>query len=190
MKKVLLIDFDDSFTHNLKGLFFNGGNQVECLHWKSYLKQNIEQLKQTYDLFIFGPGPGHPNEYDEVLKSLPSLEDKKVLGVCLGHQILLTYLKGELFQLEEPLHGQSLELNRVGDYLSINGFKAQFYNSWAVNSSTLAFSHDSDTHVIDNGKMTVLFKKNNWLGTQFHPESVGTTCPERVVEQLLIKLGV
>ena len=190
MKSALIIDFDDSFTHNLMGLFFSCGFEVTCLHWQELAKKDWEKLTKNYDVLVLGPGPGHPKEYGLVSNFLEQLKEAKVLGVCLGHQILLSYLNGDLIQLDHPLHGQSLELEKVGEFLSIDKLKAQFYNSWAIDSDKLKSSPVENLHVIEIGKMTVLFQKDNWLGVQFHPESVGTSCPEEVLKKLLMRMGV
>lgn len=182
MKSVLILDFNDSFTHNLESLFYDLKYEVSCLHWS---KAEATVLADA-DLIVLGPGPGHPHEYKKIWELLPELKEKPIFGVCLGFQILLNFLGGELIQLKMPLHGQSIGLPKLGQAFGFSDFKAQFYNSWSVCSKNLP----KDCQVISEHDMTVYFCWENWLGVQFHPESVGTTCPSSIVEGVLKRLGV
>lgn len=187
MKKVTLIDFDDSFTYNLVGLFDELGYEVNCVHWKIFAsKPDVHYFKES--LIVLGPGPGHPNEYSGLFEHISSFTNKnnKVLGICLGHQILMQLLGGDLVPLEKPLHGTALSLPELQEFLDLPDLKAQFYNSWQVPQASVAKNVES----VDRDGMVIYFRYKNFSGVQFHPESVGTTCPQVLTLKVLERLGV
>ncbi len=179
MNKVLLIDFDDSFTYNLVGLLESLNIKVIVKHWT----QVSHKLIDEYDNFILGPGPGHPNDYALLNPLMPLLVEKKVIGICLGHQILGIFLGLKLRRLESPLHGKSLPLSELGKEIVGNKIYAQFYNSWSLTSDI--GSRVSGDAIYSYMDMIYYFQHFNWQGVQFHPESVGTTCPRPIMEWLI-----
>ena len=175
-KTALLLDFRDSFTHNLLGL-------LECLNYKVVLEDysNIKTIDLlSFDLLILGPGPGHISDYSEVLDSIPAVMGKTpILGICLGHQILGHLAGFGLSRLDEPLHGRSIKLSKLSKILGLGDFKGQFYNSWSLDHSEV---FRTDCRAIRDRNMVVAIAGPKFVGLQFHPESVGTTCPKLVLE--------
>ena len=50
-------------------------------------------LKKKYDKIVISPGPGNPNQSGNCIKIVKSLYKKiPILGVCLGHQLLVKFL--------------------------------------------------------------------------------------------------
>ena len=90
MKKIVVIDNYDSFTYNLVHLI------EELVGHEIDVKRN-DQLDLSdladYEYIILSPGPGIPEEaglLKPIIKHYAA--DKKMLGVCLGHQAI-----GEVF---------------------------------------------------------------------------------------------
>lgn len=174
MKKVLLLDFEDSFTYNVAQELDHWNVHVDILQWSEF------EDDMDYDLLVLGPGPGHPIDYLSIFPKLMKWiqEGRKLFGICLGHQIFwqlngLTVEKS-LF----PLHGQTIKLE-LGqewmDWLAISDadgeILVQRYNSLAVKGNS-----SLTKNLISNGE--ILISQNNQVITyQFHPESVGTSCP-------------
>lgn len=180
IRRILLIDFDDSFTFNLKGLLESFDLEVNIIHW-SKLDEN---MIQDHEYFVLGPGPGHVQDYALFFDLLSLLTDKSVLGVCLGHQLLGSFLGIQLKQLSKPIHGKSLNLPELALAFSRESFSAQFYNSWYLDGK--ASGGGLGNFCLD--EMLYYFQHLNWQGVQFHPESVGTTCPRQVMEWLLKRM--
>ena len=57
MKKVLFIDFEDSFSFNVVQELTEIGLQVEVINWTDF------NSVTDHDLLVIGPGPGHPDDY-------------------------------------------------------------------------------------------------------------------------------
>lgn len=173
--KVLFVDFDDSFSFNIISQFRDLGFVVENIHWTMF-----DSNKLDYGLLILGPGPGHPNDYSfiEKLQLFKNNNPKCfLLGICLGHQLLGLLSGLKLKQLEFPIHGRSMPVEvpnwrMFSKSIHHKVIMAQFYNSWVLTDENSLFL--TNNKIEKNGYL-VGFRTNEYLGLQFHPESVGTT---------------
>jgi anthranilate/para-aminobenzoate synthase component II len=171
--KALFVDFDDSFSYNVIQELEELGIKVQVINWK-----DLELTPQT-DLLIFGPGPGHPDEYQRLFPLLQEWLSKKkpFFGICLGHQIFWTLRGEKVIRSKEPLHGQKVRLHLSPfwkEWLKLDEDPwVQRYNSLCIlgtaqiqNPDVLSFIQDDEI---------LLTKGENVITYQFHPESVGTT---------------
>lgn len=178
MKNVLVIDFDDSFIHNICEFVDKLGFSYRLIHHSMVTKELVE----SFSICLLGPGPGHCSEYGHVLKILKEREvNCKFLGICLGFQMLGVTLGLGLQQMLVPVHGESLELPKVASLIGLNQLKGQFYNSWYFSEGDLG----SLGSTITEHNMVVYLKTKNRVGVQFHPESVGTSEAYEVMKFLL-----
>ena len=86
--KILVIDNFDSFTFNLVH-YLEGFYSVEV----NVLRNNelgIEPIENA-DAIVISPGPGLPCDAAGLKPFMALICTKKVLGVCLGMQILIEY---------------------------------------------------------------------------------------------------
>jgi anthranilate/para-aminobenzoate synthase component II len=172
----VLIDFDDSFTFNLKQYLESLGVDVNVIHWTKLLGIDLSKIK----LIILGPGPGHPHDYSDILyllKKIIELKSIKIFGVCLGHQIICKILGFKIERLILPIHGQSknIQLNSYFQrFLGSSNIDVQFYNSLFVSANSKSnLSSGSRFQIFMN---MIIIYRNEWiLSTQFHPESIGST---------------
>jgi anthranilate/para-aminobenzoate synthase component II len=182
--KGCLIDFDDSFTFNVVQELEEAGMEIEVVHW-----QDFEVLPEA-DWLILGPGPGHPDEYQRIF---PLIEEwiksqKKLFGVCLGHQIYWKLLGEEVIRSKEPLHGQKVLLNLNSDWSEFlkvpEKIFVQRYNSLCVPAQgTIRNPHLKN--FIQDGEI-LMSRGENVLTYQFHPESMGTSYRRSFFEVLLL----
>jgi anthranilate/para-aminobenzoate synthase component II len=181
---IYIIDFNDSFTWNIARSLQQIGLTCEVLNFqdKNLLKKISKREKTTRAVVILGPGPGHPEEYFHVQKWITKwLQDKNIFtaGICLGHQLIALHFGFLISTLKQPKHGKQWRINlRNGkDFLGRRTLVVQSYNSLGVimpkNKPRL-------------GRLKCLLVEGyvesmRWergMSVQFHPESVGTTCPE------------
>jgi anthranilate/para-aminobenzoate synthase component II len=171
MKSALFLDFEDSFTFNVVQELNELGLDVKVINWSEF------SGKESADLLVLGPGPGHPEEYNSIYPAISSwlTQGKKIFGVCLGHQILW-HLKGRIVtRCEVPVHGQKvlLQLNPFWrNWLEQRGeVWVQRYNSLSIKASEDLpgenFSQDGEVLISRDGQT---------ISYQFHPESLGTNC--------------
>lgn len=168
-RKILFLDFEDSFSFNVVGELSSLGLEVIVKNWKEF------KSDEDFDLLVLGPGPGHPDDYQEIFPLIEAWP-AKIFGVCLGHQILWR-LKGlEVKRSEYPLHGQKVKLNLNEDWqnwLNLpDSIWVQRYNSLAVLGDEVmgeVINH------LENGEI-MMSRCERFISYQFHPESVGTNC--------------
>ncbi len=183
MKRVLLIDFDDSFIFNVAQELEELGLRVDLISWKK-----INSIS-SYDLLALGPGPGHPREYEDIFPLIRKwiLSKRPLFGVCLGHQIFWTLMGAEVRKSFNPVHGQKVRLHLDPEwkkFLSLSSDPwVQRYNSLAVD--------EKDQYLVPNienfiqNQEILISKSSQVLTYQFHPESIGTSYPQAFFRPLL-----
>lgn len=172
-QKILLVDNEDSFTYNLKGLLESLYCSVHIVNGK------LEQFStDDYSHIIFSPGPGLPDDFPLMKYILHNYKNsQKILGICLGHQAIALHFGASLYQLIKPLHGRksyiiSITTDRKSCISRLpKKFIAGHYHSWAVDQRSLR----SDLHAtcINSNKilMGIVHSEKKIEGVQFHPES-------------------
>lgn len=179
--KVLIIDFDDSFTFNLAELCESWGIEHQVLPYDEISESRVKQIKPH--TIIWGPGPGHPDEYQKASNIIKQIQNSNIyqIGICLGHQLLMKSLGFEIVASKDKKHGTNgnflvpewIEFDP--EYFNKN-LEVQYYSSLAVlydeRLEKTEYMLTLEDGLITSGKGA------NLLSFQFHPESVGTSCPE------------
>lgn len=173
MKDVLILDFYDSFTYNIASVLSELDLSSEVI---GYDKINSYPY---HKIIILGPGPGRPSDYKEIqplIKKLLKDENKYLMGICLGHQLIWDSKGYKIEKSSNPLHGHqtSTIIPKWPEFpKSLWGKKVsvQRYNSLAVKN----ISHDPD--LVCEGAEMLMGRFSNGISYQFHPESVGTPRP-------------
>lgn len=173
MIKATFIDFDDSFSFNVVQELTNVGFDVSVVSWRDFKDLPSEGL------LVLGPGPGHPNEYQQIFSLLKTwlLEKRPFFGVCLGHQIFWKLQNVEILRSKIPLHGQKINLKLTEEWRRLLKIPSdafvQRYNSLAVMSEASLKNPELKNFIQDD---EILMTKGDHVITyQFHPESVGTS---------------
>lgn len=189
---IILLDFDDSFTYNIASELSLLGLDCQVVHWSEY-PDVFKQLQTSANAcaLILGPGPGHPDEYQEILPGLKKLIGKEqifILGICLGHQLLARLIGVDVVKSSLPLHGQSVDFTVpawLDQEFAGKTLQVQRYNSLTFFGREMP----ADWHWSGNSEGEVMIMKHqNLLSYQFHPESVGTSYREIFFKPLLTSL--
>ena len=94
--KVLMVDHQDSFVHNLASYFRRCG--VDLITLRPEMARDYLQRQQV-DLLVLSPGPATPAQFDMSRTIELALQrDLSIFGVCLGLQGIVEYFGGELVE--------------------------------------------------------------------------------------------
>ena len=177
MTRVLLIDNFDSFTYNLAhGFAEAGAEEVVVRRNDSVTVAEAEALRPTH--LVISPGPGTPDETGVSADLIAAFRGRiPILGVCLGHQLLVQLHGGVVGAAPELVHGKADDVTRIADDPVLAGvperFRAGRYHSLAAHEpipAELAVTARAD----DGTVMAVRRLDEPTHGVQFHPESVLT----------------
>ncbi len=174
MKRLFLLDNQDSFTYNLAHYFEALGAEVAVSRYNDSVLTKCAEA----DAIVLSPGPGLPSEQHGLKTVITEFRNKKpILGVCLGLQALLEYDGGRLSNLPQVKHGVTEEAIITENNPLFNGMNKSvgvgLYHSWAVREKDKPASWVS--LAIWNGWiMAAKHQELPLYGVQFHPESVLT----------------
>lgn len=130
-----------------------------------------ELLKDEYKGVVLSNGPGDPAALSYIIENVRELikNDKPMLGICLGHQILGLALGGKVIKLKFGHHGANqsvLNLKTGGVEITVQN------HGFAVTPESIKDKADI-THINLNDKTLEGFchKSKPILSTQHHPEA-------------------
>jgi len=186
-RKVLFIDNFDSFTYNLVDDFCKRKCQAKVYRADT----KLEELAQVADefkpaLLVISPGPGTPDTAGVSLAAVDYFKDKMpILGVCLGHQVIVQYFGGKIGHAPEPMHGKPSRVthNAKGIFAGIeNPLQAGRYHSLIALEMPDCLEKTAEFEGIIMG---VQHKELPIYGVQFHPESILTPAGGKIIENVL-----
>lgn len=189
--KVLVIDNYDSFVYNLV-------QYIGELGAKPIVYRNDElTLKKAMELsperIVISPGPGTPEEsrYFGVCSLILQHMSPKIptLGVCLGHQGIVSTFGGKIVPAKRLMHGKTslVRHDGMGIFKGVkNPVCATRYHSLVVDGKTLPSRLKVTAVALDDGEvMGVRHVAYPIEGVQFHPESILTECGKKILENFL-----
>ncbi len=173
--RVLFVDHEDSFVHNLASYVRETGAQV--VTYRSGFDPSLLDEEKP-DLVFLSPGPGSPEQ-----RGVPDLvracaeRGLPVFGVCLGLQGMVQAFGGELGVLPVPHHGVPSDIENNGEGI-FEGFPAEFragrYHSLYAVEGRLPADLEITARSEDGVIMAVRHRTLPMAAVQFHPESLLT----------------
>ena len=187
MIRILLIDNYDSFTYNLVQAFAALGAEVIVHRNDAITVDEARALSPTH--LVISPGPGRPEDAGVSLEMIAAFyESIPMLGVCLGHQCLVTHFGGDIVRAERLMHGKTSMAKHDGETI-FEGLSQPFE---VGRYHALCGEHDSLPSILeltaqtDRGEiMGVRHKDLPLEGVQFHPESVLTPEGDQLMANFL-----
>jgi anthranilate synthase len=175
-KRVLLIDYEDSFVHTLANYLRQAGGIVTTL--RHGFPTSVFDLEAP-DLVVFSPGPGNPSDFgvpetvlDCVRREIP------IFGVCLGLQGIVEAFGGQLGTLDYPQHGKTSRIDIVEDSALFKNVPKSFevgrYHSLFARKDCLPEPLKVTALSEDGVIMAIEHKTQAIAAVQFHPESIMT----------------
>lgn len=189
--KFLIIDNYDSFVYNIAQ--YLGELGVDCDVIRND-KITIDEIKQkNYDGIIISPGPGTPDDKkyfgvcSEVIKDMGS--KTPILGVCLGHQGIISSFGGKVTNAGCVRHGKTSPVKHSESELFKgvkNPFKATRYHSLVGDKTIIPDILEVTATAQDDGEVMAVRHKNYLIeGVQFHPESIMTEDGKKILANFI-----
>ncbi len=189
--RVLVIDNYDSFVYNLVQYIGElGGKPVVYRNDQITLKQ---AMKLRPDRIVISPGPGTPEDarYFGVCPDILQLMSREIptLGVCLGHQGIISTFGGKIVRAKRLMHGKTSLIRHDGKgvFKGVeNPFEATRYHSLVGDRSTIPLCLKVTAESLDDGEvMGIRHVEHPIEGVQFHPESILTTLGKMFLKNFL-----
>jgi len=189
--RILVIDNYDSFVYNL--VQYVGELGAEPLVYRNDEITLERAMKFNPDRIIISPGPGTPEDaryFGACTEILQNMSLKiPTLGVCLGHQGIISTFGGKIIHAKRLMHGKTSLIRHDGKRLFKgveNPFTATRYHSLVGDRETMPSCLEITAESIDDGEiMGVRHVEYSIEGVQFHPESILTTNGKRIVKNFL-----
>src|SRR5690606_4829970 len=110
---VLLIDNYDSFTYNLAHLFGELDAEVTVRRNDEITVDEAERLAPTH--LVISPGPGRPEDAGVSEQMVRAFAGRvPTLGVCLGHQAIVSVFGGTVGAAQTLVHGKATTVRHDG----------------------------------------------------------------------------
>jgi anthranilate synthase/aminodeoxychorismate synthase-like glutamine amidotransferase len=173
---ILFLDNYDSFTYNLVSMMGVLEPGLEVV--RNDAVTVAEVLAMDLDGLVLSPGPGHPRDAGVcpalVAALAPSLP---ILGVCLGHQVIVEAFGGRVERAGRPMHGKTSAMVHDGTGL-LAGLPSPFpvgrYHSLSARADSVPDCLAVQGTAPDGEIMAVRHRDYDCHGVQFHPESILT----------------
>ena len=189
--KFLVIDNYDSFVYNIAQ--YLGELGVDCDVIRND-KITINEIKQkNYDGIIISPGPGTPDDKkyfgvcSDVIKYMGSTVP--ILGVCLGHQGIISSFGGKVTNAGCVRHGKTSPVKHTNSELFQgvkNPFRATRYHSLVGDKTIIPDILEVTAIAEDDGEVMAIRHKEYLIeGVQFHPESIMTEDGKKILSNFI-----
>ncbi len=173
--KVLLIDHEDSFVHNIEQALASDGATVRCVRATVPLR---EAIREDPDAIVLSPGPGHPADRRLTGLSRALLDrwdcERPFLGVCLGHQLIAEHYGSTVVRAKEPVHGDVTRVTHDGRGLFVGVPSPTWvarYHSLIVRPSSVPEALEVCARGNGGIVMGLRHRSRPVQSVQFHPES-------------------
>jgi anthranilate synthase/aminodeoxychorismate synthase-like glutamine amidotransferase len=187
--RILLIDHEDSFVHNLEQAMQVVGADVRCVRCTTPVR---EVVRIDPDGIVLSPGPGHPSDRRITGLARDLLDrwqsERPFFGVCLGHQLIGEHFGARVVHAAAPVHG---ELGRVdhdqrGIFEGVpTPFSGARYHSLVVDPGSVPADLEISARGGHGIVMGLRHRRFPVESVQFHPESYLTVPGPKIVQNFL-----
>ena len=189
---IVVLDNRDSFVFNLARYFVLLGAQVKVLPSHNTDLEEIQSAKPQ--ALVMSPGPCTPKEAGVSMACVRKFRGIiPILGVCLGHQVIVEALGGVVLASNDPRHGRmsSVTHDPTDMFSRIpNPMSACRYHSLIAEEQSLPEALRVTARTQDGVIMAVENSQEHLYGVQFHPESILTQGGFRLLANFLSTAGI
>lgn len=195
MSHILVIDNYDSFVYTINSYLHQLGASSDVIRNDDLDSTEVLERMSRYDGILVSPGPGAPRDAGVSVKVVREavVQNKPLLGVCLGHQALAEAFGGTVSHAEELMHGKTSRVSHDESTLFAGvpqSFQATRYHSLAVERDSVPGVLKVTAWTEGGVVMGLSHNKSPVYGVQFHPESVLTQSGYRIIGNWLEITGL
>ncbi|SDW87052.1 para-aminobenzoate synthetase component 2 [Marininema mesophilum] len=184
---ILVIDNYDSFTYNLVQYLGELGEEIQVYRNDRITVEEVEAISP--DAVLISPGPGNPDEAGISLDLVRQLAGKlPILGVCLGHQVIVQAFGGRVVRASRLMHGKTSPVFHDGKTLFTeihSPFRANRYHSLILERESIPPEFEISAETTEGEVMAIRHREFPLEGVQFHPESILTEDGKRMLANFL-----
>jgi len=188
---ILVVDNYDSFVYML--VQYVGEFGAKPVVYRNDEISLDRAIKLNPEKIIISPGPGTPEDirYFGVCADILKIMSTKIptLGVCLGHQGIISTFGGKVVRAKRLMHGKTSLIKHDGRsiYKGVkNPFEATRYHSLIGQRESLPPCLQITAESLDDGEiMGVRHVEYPIEGVQFHPESILTTIGKQILKNFI-----
>jgi anthranilate synthase/aminodeoxychorismate synthase-like glutamine amidotransferase len=176
---VILVDNFDSFSWNLADAFERLGCRVRVLRNTAPARAVLDLARARAGgrggLVVLSPGPGAPQDAGSCMDIVTAAKGVvPLLGVCLGHQAIVSEAGGVVDRADTIVHGKATRLSHdgTGPFAGVPDplFVGRYHSLATRCIPTRLHVHAA----IGDMAMAVSDPAALQVGLQFHPESILT----------------
>ncbi|MEM0329561.1 MAG: aminodeoxychorismate/anthranilate synthase component II [Nitrososphaerota archaeon] len=189
--RVLILDNFDSFVYILADYVGKLGAEAIVARSNKISLDEVEEIDPHK--IIISPGPGHPSEKqytgvcEDVIRRFS--KDTPILGVCLGHQLIVHAFGGRVIRAKRIVHGKPSRISHDGRGVFRgleNPLIAGRYHSLVAEEESLPRCLEISARSIEENEiMGVRHRGLPIAGLQFHPESILTASGIKILRNFL-----
>jgi len=187
--KVLLVDHEDSFVHNIEQALRTLGAEVVVLRSTG---PPAAAWRFDPDAVVLSPGPGSPGDRRRTRLSRSLLsrweDERPFLGVCLGHQLLAERYGARVVRARAPVHGERTRIEHDGRGI-FRGLGSPMdvarYHSLVVDPASVPAALEISAWGTGRVVMALRHRSRPIESVQFHPESYLTARGPRLFGNFL-----
>jgi anthranilate synthase/aminodeoxychorismate synthase-like glutamine amidotransferase len=193
---VLIVDNIDSFVYNIvQYVGMLGAEPVVVQNTENF--SGVEKIVEEKEIehIIISPGPKTPKEAGISNDVIRGFCNKKILGVCLGHQCIGYVFGARIKNAKELRHGKLSLVEHNGRNI-LKGLKCPLpvvrYHSLVIDdgngkgTSSLPDCLEVTARSLDDNEiMAIRHKDRDIFGVQFHPESILTEEGIKILKNFL-----
>jgi anthranilate synthase component 2 len=189
--KTLVIDNYDSFVYIL--VQYIGELEGEPVVYRNDQITMKRALELKPDRIVISPGPGIPEDpkYFGVCSAILRQMSCEIptLGVCLGHQGIISTFGGKIVRAKRLMHGKTSGIKHDGKgiFRDVKSpFEATRYHSLVGDRYSIPSCLKITAESVDDGEiMGIRHVEYPIEGVQFHPESILTENGKKIILNFL-----
>jgi anthranilate synthase/aminodeoxychorismate synthase-like glutamine amidotransferase len=185
---ILFVDNYDSFTFNLVSMIGALNGDLRVVRNDAVSVDDVRGMRPSG--IVVSPGPGKPADAGVCPALVKALYAQvPILGVCLGHQVIVEAFGGTVGHAQKPVHGKASPVVHDGTGLLMglpSPFSAGRYHSLAAVPDKVPDCLAVQARTAEGEVMAVRHRDRPCHGLQFHPESVLTAEGEQILRNFVL----